>query len=344
MLNQKEMDVIIIAFSVNESYIPYLCVAINSILENRNKEYFYELKVLYSDIQKNTIEIVKKWVDRENISICFIDLKNKVSNYELYTGIQGRVRYISKETYYRLLLPDLLKENHKVIYLDVDVVVNCDLSGLFSINLGSEFLAAVPDIGDNVDYYKDKDIFRYRNKQLALKNPDDYFNAGVLLLNLDKFRREFHSDELMNIASDRKWRKHDQDILNKICRLGYKKLDFKWNSIEYNVDEMTKVFKKKIIQDYLNGRENPNIIHYASKKPWVENKVVNEAYFWKYAKDTPFYDDILNTLKDNILKNPKTISRYAAQAIKERKLGFKFLLFCFKIWFKIKLHFKVFEE
>ncbi len=130
--------------------------------------------------------------------------------------------YISASTWYRIYLPELLSDLDRVLYLDVDTVVLDSLDALWETDLGEHYLAAVTNVPelDQIDH----------PARLGLSSAGAYFNAGVLLLNLELMRRDDSTAALLEYT-----RNHlaeiggDQDPLNVV--LGERRLPLhpRWN-------------------------------------------------------------------------------------------------------------------
>ena len=116
---------------------------------------------------------------------------------------------------YRFLLPQLLSlDIDKVIYLDSDIIVNLDIKELWQIELGDKILAAVPEIS----HYKTNDYMKHAFKLCddGIVKCEDYFNSGVLVMNLKLLRaEEIIMDGLRFCTQNPRYQGYpDQDILN----------------------------------------------------------------------------------------------------------------------------------
>ena len=111
----------------------------------------------------------------------------------------------------RLAIPRLLPEERRVLYLDCDTIVRQDIGELFDLDLGGCLLAAVlePD--------KSRDGRRY-------------YNAGVLLMDLDALRASGKVAEMVSAANYRRWGLPDQDVLNACCSRQTLALDPAYNA------------------------------------------------------------------------------------------------------------------
>ena len=177
----KSSKIIPIFFAVDDGYVPFLAVALQSIVENASNKYTYVIKVLYTNITEKNQTKIKKY-ERENISIEFVDLNYYIDKIKdkLYTR-----DYYSKTTYFRLFIPELYPQYNKCLYLDSDIVVLDDIAKLYNIEIGDNLVAAAPD-----DVIQTTEVFQtYAEKVVGVASFERYFNAGILVMNLDELRK-----------------------------------------------------------------------------------------------------------------------------------------------------------
>ena len=129
-----------IFFATDDSYAPFLAVAINSMLDNASKEYFYKIFVLTTDLD----EKLKKQIlieKTENSSIEFVSLKDELDKMSEIFHLRD---YYSKETYYRFFIARLFPQYEKILYLDCDIIVLGDISKLYNTDISDKYVAAAP--------------------------------------------------------------------------------------------------------------------------------------------------------------------------------------------------------
>lgn len=256
-----------IAISFNDNYTIPAGVCLTSLCLNAKPETKYAVHVLYSKtrLSKENKIIIKKLEEHySNISISFIDVK---------TAFKGsyEVRKITIEAYYRLLIPNLFSSLSKIIYLDVDTIINNDLSHLFNTDLNNKSLAGVPEFVNNYEPFQNKHI-----QSLSLKSKD-YINSGVLLFNLRKIRSDLdrYNNQVKEL-SKLKFLYQDQDMLNIIF-----KDDILFCEHTYNYSYA------KLKDELLNS--DPAIIHYTMQKPWNSARPFGDIW-WYFYKQSPFYE------------------------------------------------------
>lgn len=287
---------ITICFSSSNEYVPFLSVAINSIMKNSNPDFSYEIVVLTKDISENNKGILCKFAKAyPNFEIRFMNITEIIGDTHFYTWA-----HFTDFTYYRLLIPELFSEYEKIVYVDCDIVVNTDIAELFSEDIEGYLLAAVPDthvlgrLNPKHPSYEPQ----YYQDVLGI-GESGYFQAGVMLINIKEFISRFSKGELLEKASKVQYRWLDQDFLNVECRGFVKYLPNAWNVMIINntkkIDE--EYLMDAYYTDYIQGRCAPKIIHYVGRSmPCFIPYVDMYQYYWPYARNTPYYELILSKM------------------------------------------------
>ncbi len=257
-------------FAVDNGYIPFLSVALRSLIDNTSKENIYAIKILYTNVTEENKIKIKKY-ETENISIEFVDLNKQLEEIKekLYTR-----NYFSNTTYYRLFIPELYPEYDKAVYIDSDTVCLSDIAELYNTDMGDNLIAGIPDgVIQAIDIFKD-----YVERVVGVADYNNYFNAGVIVMNLKELRDYKFEEKFIYMLEKIKFEvAQDQDYLNRLCKGRVKILDYSWNRMP--------VMGKT--------EEKINLIHYnLGAKPWYFDNVVYQEYFWEYAKKTEFYNEI----------------------------------------------------
>ena len=274
---KENLNTIPIFFTVDDKYVPFLAVALQSLIENSSEKNYYLIKILYTSITEENQEKIKKY-EKENVNIEFVDLNyyiNKIKN-KLYTR-----DYYSVTTYFRLFIPNLYPQYNKALYLDCDIVLLADVAELYNIDMGDNLVAAAPD-----DVIQKIEVFQeYVEKVVGVADYRNYFNAGVLLMNLDELRKfDFQEKFLYSLEKIKFAVAQDQDYLNRLCKGRVKIISNAWDKMPISNDTDTNDLK---------------LIHYnLAFKPWHFEDILYKEYFWKYAKKTEFFDEIIK-IRDN---------------------------------------------
>ena len=266
----KEVNEIPVFFAVDNGYIPFLGVALKSLIDNTSKENKYAIKILYTSVSDENKSRIKKY-EKENISIEFVDLNKQLEEIKekLYTR-----NYFSNTTYYRLFIPELYPEYDKAVYIDSDTICLADIVDLYNVDMEDNLIAAVPDgVVQTIDPFKD-----YVERVVGVADYNKYFNAGVIVMNLKELRKyKFEEKFIYMLGKIRFEVAQDQDYLNRLCKGRVKMIDYSWNRMP--------------IMGKRDG--DINLIHYnLGAKPWYFDDVLYQEYFWKYAEKTEFYNEI----------------------------------------------------
>ena len=273
-----------IALAINDQYIGQASALIISIHKNLKEGRFVRINILHSTVTEQHQDIIKNMVkDFNNISeLNFIDMKQFTSNEILDKYLYPN--YITSESFYRLFMPAIFPQYDKMLYLDSDTIVCKDLSQLYNNDIDNFYAGVIKEPISSLEYNTFFDNERITNKSYITKklqiNPKDYFNSGVLLLNLKKLRQDKIQEKFFEYLLNKSpFRYPDQDVLNIVLYKKVKFLDILYNltSPEHNNEN-----QKRAV-----------IVHFTGeKKPWIfyKRKETFEQY-WKYFKLTPFYKD-----------------------------------------------------
>lgn len=284
-----------LVMAADNRFAPYLAVFIYSVIAC-SKEENYDMVVLHRNITKENQQKIQRMIEgKKNICIRFADLTEYVK------GIPFKVHHhFSVETFYRYFILDVMKAYQKVLYMDSDMIVLRDVAELYRKNIDGYMLAAVKDVDVIGSIKSDERSERYVKTTLGIEKELEYFQAGVLLLNLQEMRKNTSSKELVKKTLEHKWNMVDQDVLNIICHGKVKFLEQQWNVITnwtYGKKSRMDIIKNVPIplwSEYKEARKNPYVIHYAGAwKPWNTPNCDYAEEFWQYARNTIFYETIL---------------------------------------------------
>lgn len=291
-------QIIPVVFAADNNYVPMLTTTVYSTLLNASKEYFYDVVVLHRDIAGDNQATMQRFFGQfDNMSLRFCDVSEHVLRHDLSTNNP----HISVETYYRFLIQEILPDYDKVLYLDSDLIIQGDISELYSVDLGNNLLAAAHDIDflGNLNM-KDGKRLTYAKKVLGMKNPYDYFQAGVLVLNTAEMRQLYSIETWLDYASDDRFIYNDQDVLNAHCEGRVTWLDYDWNVMIDCNNRIANVFSfapASAFDAFNDSRNHEKIVHYAGfEKPWKFSSCDRSAAYWTYARQTPFYESLMSML------------------------------------------------
>ena len=288
-----------IALASDENNKIPLMVTIFSALENKNKDTNYRFVIMTpGEFTEDSINDVKILVDRyPGSDVVFVNMADEYKNADL------RIEHITTPTYYRLSLPDIVK-NSKCLYIDTDVIVCKDLRELFDIDLEGYYIAGVKAAG----FYSSEKAMSERADYLKIPKFDQYVNAGILMMNLEEIRKDNLIPEFKE-SIKLKLRYQDQDVINKVCYGKIKIIPPKYNSLTmynksnsntYESDEYAFLRKCYTKDEWITAITDPTIIHYANNiKPWESFAVYFSNVWWKYLYKMNSFYDCLDEVLDN---------------------------------------------
>ena len=294
-----------ICISLSNGHIYVALVAMESALSNLNKEksiYIYHI-LCSGDVDNNSIEKIKNFMNKynENLELIFYNMSN--------IFIQFKHQRLSQVTYYRLLLP-LMIPSDRIIYLDNDILVFKDLLELYQTSFNGNYVLGSLDMTSNsLDY-------------LGIKS-DRYINAGVLLINLDKIRKDNKHIGIIKMALfHRNLRSHDQTVINYIFYPNIGLLPFKYGLFNFQSESdlenkyMNIIRQKLDIKELIKAFNDPGIMHLlvCHPKVWMRNPKFSKRVticqekndcdcskyhdiWYEYAKNTSYFEEIKNRYK-----------------------------------------------
>lgn len=193
--NKDELTVqnqVNIVFICDEAYVIPTVTAITSLIENKNKDSVYTVYVVTNNLSVDSIGIFNKFNNIENVSIKIIVKSVEYSEFKIH----NKAMYVTKSACLKFELGNILSNLDKVLYLDGDVIVQKDLLELYNTELTNEYAAVVKDFF--VMNRLKPSIFERLN--IA---PREYFNSGVMLLNLVKIREDSEEEKEFKIIDRR---------------------------------------------------------------------------------------------------------------------------------------------
>lgn len=315
-----------VVFAANDYYAPYLSALIASLLAHRSSERRYDLIVLSADFSERNQRIFHEAFAADDVSLRFLDVTEAMRPYGERLPVRGHFKL---ETYFRLLLPQLLPDYAKILYLDADMICLADVAELFDTDVEGYLVAACKD-ADTAGIYNgvDRDLGQpdkkgYMDDVLGIEQPFEYFQAGTIVFNLDEWRRSIDVEEVFRFAQRERWQLLDQDVLNYFCQGRCAFLDMAWNVMfdleGFRVREIIARAPRELREAHLAAREHPKIVHYAGNiKPWDDPTCDFAECFWHYARQAPLYEVALGRMQaaatDRTLGTEVRDARKVAQA------------------------------
>lgn len=231
------------------------------------------------DLTSTVCDTLRRMVEGQGAQICF----HVIADSEV-DGLP-RMERIPPIMWYRVLLPDLLPDLDRTLYLDTDTLVLDSLEPLWGTDLEGFYLGAVHNVFEPE--------FTRRPHELGLDSADGYFNSGVLLMNLAEMRRDHCAPRILEYARENASRLlwPDQDALNVVLGRRRRALHPRWNcqnSLFY-FSYSREVFGAEAVAA---ACRNPGILHFEGAemaKPWhYLCKHPYKPIYYKHLAQTPW--------------------------------------------------------
>lgn len=279
-----------VVFSSDHNFIMPTYVAISSMLANSSQRCEIYL-LIAEDVTDGDKARLQELAARYDARIVFIPIGDIFDNTFC-------VRGITKATYFRLLIPWIIPDRDKVIYLDGDIIVTGDIAELYDYPLKSDkLIGGVRSPGFSTNKKIRKEII---GNGLDYR---EYINAGILIFNSKLLREEKYKPVFLSHI-DKQYSFQDQDILNITCRGRIDFLPLKFNYIgliRQGVRDQFISMGLSSPEDIENASETPVIIHYAGAKPWKEFTARWSEWVSQYKK-SPFYNQgLIDEISSKIL-------------------------------------------
>ena len=262
-----------IACCSNEKLAPMFGVVVTSVGINVTSDDVM-MYLLHNGLKRSTVKRLQKIADRYNVRLKFLEIDLEILKD---CPVNENFHYGNIMMYARLLLPSILPNLDKVIYLDCDLVVCKDLKSLWETDVNDVAVAMAPDL-----LCQDKETL----SRLGINN--NYLNSGVIIMNLDYWRKHDVQNRLLSYIIDKgnELIYNDQDALNVILHDERRQLPVKYNVTPYyfkrNLDNCPKEMREEIRE----ARIDPVVFHYTGPvKPWsLGCYVPGKKLFMKYQK------------------------------------------------------------
>lgn len=259
-----------VAFTIDNNYPIFTMLAINSILQNNTSNSDYKFFIVENNLTDKNKAKMRKYVKARHQEIEFFNIDTKViDDGKWFFGFSNRITPIGMA---RIMLPQILPSDvHRVIYMDGDTLVIEDLKKLFDEDLKGKAFGMSPNIinySDVVDF----------------KTYSPYLNSGVILMDLDKCRKNHVTDKMLGFIKknfklfiykgdkEGSFLYPDQDLINIVLIDDLKTLPQRWNN-------------QNILGTYMTKLNDGGVLHYIGPvKPWHMNKAFSNDFVVEYYK------------------------------------------------------------
>jgi lipopolysaccharide biosynthesis glycosyltransferase len=271
-------NIIQIAIAADSNYLMQAFVVLKSLFVN-NSSNSININFLYipSLTKEEDLNKIRNYVINHNQNFTELKISDE------YLDIFPETRH-SKNTFLRLLLPILLPDLDKILYLDSDIIIKGDLLDLYNTDIDNYYVGAVKEVAHIYNYL--------RLKELLVEDGYFCFGAGVILMNLKMMREDNIFDKFIDVLKYKKeiLNSADQDVLIYVL---WKKVRYLHPKFNFNFlvekDVVSKVWSKNELQEVYS---NPVIVHYIGPvKPWSYLSFhPKTSLWWQYLKLTPYFN------------------------------------------------------
>ena len=281
----------------SDAFVPHSAALIASIMENKSQadgiafHYFCEN---VSDKSKATLLTMKQDWD---FDIHFYDLTPDYFDgywqydYGRFSLSQYNGSYMG---YYKTIIPRLLpQEIDKVLFLDSDMIVQTSLAPLYETDIEGKYAAVVAE----------------SKSRSILTHDKPYFNAGMILMNVKKYREDYIEEQIKELAKTRlkEMTFLEQDMLNEVFQGNVVYVHPTWNGFLVSEQRYEMyIMKYQLCSCYhiewlKQAAANPSIIHFIMQKPWIFGYFCKfKNIYWRYTRKTPFYRHVLHEYYNTI--------------------------------------------
>ena len=277
----SKLEAIRILCSTDDNYAPYAGIMLTSLFINNQNEVF-DVYILTRGINADNSEKLRSVGKQFKSTVNILTLD--VSAFEDCPIRPGD--HVTLETYFRLLAPQLLPESiDRILYLDVDMIINGPVRELWNWDISGYALGAIID-----ESFCNSEIY----SRLGLDSAKPYFNAGVLLLNLKYWREKNVSARCMQCINDNPdiLLFHDQDTLNRVLQNERVLLPITYNfQTGYYLSWVYPDYPDDFQAQIQKEARSPIIIHFSGPmKPWVVGSDHPYRYYYRYYRKESLWE------------------------------------------------------
>lgn len=276
---------IVVVCAADDGYSMPLAVTLRSLLENLRAGQVVDLYIIDGGISDRNKHKILKSLKPHAYNLTWLSIPDDWIKAIPELPGSERIKIVA---YYRLFIPILLPLSvKKAIYLDSDVVICRNIAELWNLELSESYVLAVQDTGVP---FVSSDCGLRKYKELGLEPDHKYFNSGVLVINLDKWRTEHISEKVIEylITNQEYVNALDQDGLNAMLANRWIEIDPRWNQ-QSQIFTYASWNESQFSEEmYNNLVAAPYVVHYSTGgKPW--NTKVSHPFkdlFFKYVDMT----------------------------------------------------------
>ncbi len=294
-----DKSAVAVMMATNDNYAPYCAVMLQSIISNAASGRKYDIVIAASDLSEYNNDMISAMAT-PNVSVRIIDIKNYVGDADL-NAVNASAKF-GAERYYRYFIPEIFANYDKVLYLDADMVANRDIAELYDTNIGDNWWGVTYDKGvatvcsTPYESWGTTTVAAHLKNVLKMDSVYDYFQTGVMIWNIKRCRADKVTAKCLDKLQEIKQLLFlSQDVMNAVANGKHvfwlsPYWNVAWNpKYDWGDYSVTESYKTAV---WWTGRAY--ILHYCgNSRPWNQPQNDYAEYFWKYARQTPYYEKIL---------------------------------------------------
>lgn len=274
----KTNDRISVVLACDDHYIVLLAALLKSIEMNHVSEEIVDIYIVDDQISKTSKKKLNASLSHDKLNLIWLKMAEIIPEGVVLPLVNNSYPL---NTYIRLLIPYFIpKDVRKIIFIDVDMIMLDDISNLWKMDTGKYVIGAVSDtigpvaktIGEGIENYK----------ELGLNPEEKYFNAGLQLINIDKWLEQDITQKTFDAINNNK--KYaalgDQYGLNIALCGNWYEIDKLWNCFSVNTDPKPSLIhyfhRKPIYKTYANNYKD-EFFYYLGKTEWKNFKPIGET-------------------------------------------------------------------
>lgn len=275
-----------LVYASNDNYARHLAVSMVSVLAQNQKIEDLVVYVISIGISQESRRRLNKIADRYKREIKFVELADIKDRFHYDIDTRGFDISAMGRVFIGGLLPERVD---RVLYLDCDTVAAQPLKELWDLDLKGHMVGAVmePTIYDTV------------KKDIGLEEKDPYYNSGVLLIDLERWRSSQAEERILDFYKEKDGRLFacDQDAINGALKGEIVAISPKYNffpnyryfsyeNLVYHSSSYAAITKEQFVE----AKRHPVIIHYmGDERPWIAGNLnhYRKAYDY-YLNMTPW--------------------------------------------------------
>ncbi len=294
MNNDVRKKKIAVVYITDNGFAMPTAISIISVINNKKENEHLVIYVFADEVSDYNLRMIRS-INKADVQIDIIDIGELKVNKIQYKTTNV---HVSSTAVYKFFLPQILDLEDRIIYLDGDTIIQNSLSKLYEIRMGGCYVAAVRDflLNDSEERVKSIDVNWKRDIGVQCS---DYFNSGVMLMDLKAMRDDKIAEKLINFRNKGINYFMDQDAFNIICNEKKYIIDWSYNFQTHLLEwSDAKTISKICETPYLSINdmiENATIIHCCgSHKPWKYYLPWTTEVFKKYYSLSPYSDVPMN--------------------------------------------------